>query len=157
MEPFLRRKDRKYERLLLEELSKTPVAAICVVNLIRGANGATTYNNLFIELAADLMFLYRRNSVRDPIQRLSIKFQEYKIYTCRGNVMSRSRAEYFYKKHIRAVFYEMTRYKHAYTVGRKQCGWCEKLFVNLEHHQKNCGMIDTKIKSEKPGELDGAR
>lgn len=157
MEPLSRRKDRRYERLLLETLSKTPAGAISNFNVMRGANGAITYSSLFIELSADLMFLYRRNGVKQPVKRMSVRFQEYKVYTCRGSVMSYERAEYFYEKHVSLVFYKMTQYKHAHVVGREQCEWCDKLFVNLEHHQKNCGMKGIEVKSGELGETDGAR
>lgn len=66
---------------------------------------ATTYSDDFIAAAAELFSLYQSKShgASYPIARLSQRFEDFGIKSCRGAVMSISRVEYLYKTHLMSV------------------------------------------------------
>ena len=81
------------ERALLAECKRIGPAGISVLNHGR-ANFATTYSTNFCEVVADLLLLYKRSSIQDPVARLSERFQSQGIESCRGAKMTFELAKY---------------------------------------------------------------
>jgi len=88
-----------YEKQLLSTLKHHQGPGLKADNYGK-ANNATTYRNEFCIAACELIRLYESASIFDHIGRMSSKFQDFDIKTCRGYLMTRKKAEYFYYTHL---------------------------------------------------------
>jgi hypothetical protein len=87
------------EQALIKECAKHSGPAIAGLNLGH-ANFATTYRSAFLVAVSDLYRLYVRHKTPDPKQRLSEKFINGKIFSCRGVEMTVPRVKYLLDKHV---------------------------------------------------------
>ena len=63
---------------------------------------ATTYSNEFIQAAADLFLLYKKNGLR-PITCMVMGFQRAGVQSCRGGRMTGTKVEYLFNAHLRHI------------------------------------------------------
>ena len=61
---------------------------------------ATTYSVAFVDAATKLYAMYRDAGVPCPDVRMSVRFAEAGIRSCRGSAMTIDRVEYLYRAHI---------------------------------------------------------
>lgn len=120
------------ERILLDECIKVGPTGISVLN--RGhANFATTYSTYFCELVADLLLLYKNHGVKNPSSRLSDKFRNHKIKSCRGAEMNIDRVEYMLSNSV-ALLEKSNTYRVLDGIRKTKCPICGRWKTGLEQH-----------------------
>jgi len=87
------------EQVLIDKCKKYSGRYISNENRSHAPN-ATTYSHEFCDSCTDLLILYKLKKVKDPILRLSEKFLENKIETCRGNAMDIKNVKYLYHRYL---------------------------------------------------------
>jgi hypothetical protein len=120
------------ERALLAECKRIGPAGISALNHSR-ANFATTYSTKFCEVVADLLLLYKRSSIQDPVARLSERFQSQGIESCRGAKMTFELAKYLVNVNV-AKLEDIKTYQVLDRLTREKCPVCGKLKVGLSQH-----------------------
>lgn len=122
------------EKALLDYCKKFSGSYINNINATY-APFATTYSNEFCDASSDLIRLYKRYQINDPINELAERFQENKIRTCRGHDMTISRVQYLYKNHLIKRL-KSNDYTVLTKITKEKCPSCGKLKTNLKEHIK---------------------
>jgi len=120
------------ERALLNECAKIGPTGINVLNRGR-ANFATTYSTDFCELVADILLLYKKQGINNPVCRLSEKFVGLKISSCRGAEMNFERVEYMLNNSV-SKLEEVNTYRALNRLTKFKCPICDKWKSGLEQH-----------------------
>jgi hypothetical protein len=87
------------EELLINECKKFSGSYINNLNKTI-APFATTYSTEFCDAGVELIALYKKHSVENPLNRLLEQFNRYEIRTCRGLEMNEKRIEYLFFKFL---------------------------------------------------------
>lgn len=120
------------ESALLNECVRIGPTGINALNRGR-ANFATTYSTSFCELVADLLLLYKKHGIENPIYRLSEKFRHLKINSCRGAEMSYERVEYMLNTSVSKLEKSNT-YRVLNRLTKSKFPVCGKWESGLEQH-----------------------
>lgn len=123
------------ESALLNECARIGSSGIGVLNRGR-ANFATTYSTVFCELVADLLLLYSKNDICDPVDRLSRKFRSLKIKSCRGAEMSYERVEYMLNNSV-SKLEKLNTYRTLNRLTKFKCPICGKWKKGIKQHIKD--------------------
>jgi hypothetical protein len=123
------------EHALLNECARIGPTGINSLNFGR-ANFATTYSTDFCLLVADLLLLYKNHRINNPIYRLSEKFRDLKIRSCRGSDMSYERVEYMLTNSVSKLEKTST-YRVLHLLTKSKCPVCCKWKSGLEQHIKD--------------------
>lgn len=123
------------EQALLNECSRIGPIGISPFNIGR-ANCATTYSTSFCELVADLLLLYEKHSIVNPIIRLSEQFRLSKIDSCRGAEMSYERVDYLVRVNV-AKLGKVGTYRVLNRLTKSKCPFCGHWKVGLEQHLRD--------------------
>jgi hypothetical protein len=123
------------EKTLLAECKRIGPTGISVLNIGR-ANFATTYSSDFCEVIADLLFLYQRQQVIDPIARLADQLRKYGINSCRGLEMNHLRIKYLINNNI-AQLGKKVGYRVLNRLTKQKCPICGKLRKNVNQHVRD--------------------
>lgn len=120
------------EDALLNECKRIGATGISVFNRGR-ANFATTYSTDFCELVADLLLLYRKCAVADPVSRLLEEFRSRHIESCRGAEMTGALLDYMLTYHVSKLG-KTDRYRVLRRLVGKNCPVCGKWKRGLAEH-----------------------
>ena len=125
------------EQALLKECSHIGPTGINNLNIGR-ANFATTYSTDFCELVADLLLLYKKHSIVNPIARLSEQFRRLKIDSCRGADMTYERVEYLVRVRVNvAKLGKVGTYRVLNRLTKSKCPVCGHWKIGLEQHLRD--------------------
>lgn len=122
------------EEALLTECKRVSPSALGVLNHGR-ANFATTYSTSFSEVVADLLRLYGKASIPDPVRRLSQQFIAHGIESCRGAAMTDLRVRYLLDHHVSRLGIA-NKYRVLDRLVGVQCPYCGKWKRGLSTHVK---------------------
>lgn len=120
---------------LLNECLRIGPTGISPLNIGRANFAAITYSTNFCELVADLLFLYKKHSIANPIARLSEHFRRLKIDSCRGADMTYVRVEYLVNVNV-VKLDKVSVYRVLNRLTRSECPICGHWKVGLEQHMQ---------------------
>lgn len=123
------------EQALLKECSRIGPTGISPLNIGR-ANFATTYSTTFCELVADLLLLYKKHSIANPVARLSDQFRRSKIDSCRGAEMTYERVEYLVRVNVGKLS-KVDTYRVLNRLTKSKCSVCGHWKIGLEQHLRD--------------------
>lgn len=124
--------EKQKEAVLLEFCKQNQGPAIRVMNQHQAPN-ATTYRGAFCDGAADLFRLYRDIGVKFPLRRMSLRFTESEIRSCRGNEMGIGVTAYLYEKRL-AKRLKGKQFLIPEKITKEECPICKKRKINLNQH-----------------------
>ena len=123
------------EAALLKECARIGPTGIGVLNRGR-ANFATTYSTEFCELVADLLLLYKANGIGNSTLRLSEKFRDMKLCSCRGAEMSCQRVEYMLNSCV-SKLEKVSTYRVLDRLTKSERPICGRQAGGLEQHMRD--------------------